>query len=221
MADIGYIIGTGPQGRILAEIWQVQQPGIELHFLDDNSSLHGSRIGGVLVDGAVETLGSVDFSRAAAVLAIGENNRRLELAAAWDARGVRWATVRHPSAVVMPSAEVGAGTVVFPQAVIQSGAHVGGHVIINTGAIVEHDSELADGVSISPGVSMGGRVRIGRGTFISTGAVLAPRIAIGSGTVVGAGAVVASDLPDGVLAYGVPARVIRKLEGASDFRRVL
>lgn len=221
MAEVGYIIGCGGQGRILSELWQAQQPGIELHFLDDNSSLHGSRVLGVPVDGPVEMLAAADFSRAQAVLAIGDNHRRLELAAAWDARGVRWATVAHRSAVIMPSAQFGAGSVAFAHSLVHTGARVGRHVIVNSGALVEHDAEVADGVSIGPGVSMGGRVRIARAAFISTGVAIAPRISIGAGTIVGAGAVVVSDLPDGVLAYGVPARVVRKLEGVRDFGRVL
>lgn len=221
MVAAGYIVGAGPQGRILAEIWQLQQPGLALHFLDDDSSLHGSTILGIPVDGPVDGLAAVDLSAARVVLAVGDNHRRLELAASWDARGVRWANIVHPSAVIAGSAEIGAGTVVFPQALIHTSARVGRHVVVNSGALVEHDAVLADGVSISPGVSMGGRVSIGRATFISTGAALAPRVSIGAGSIVGAGAVVVSDLPDGVLAYGVPARVVRKLEGPGDFRRVL
>jgi maltose O-acetyltransferase len=38
-------------------------------------------------------------------------------------------------------------------------------------------------------------------------------VTIGANTVVGAGAVVMRDLPPGVLAVGVPARVVRAIEG--------
>ena len=34
----------------------------------------------------------------------------------------------------------------------------------------------------------------------------------GAVAVIGAGAVVVNEIPDGVLAYGIPARVIRKIE---------
>ncbi len=40
---------------------------------------------------------------------------------------------------------------------------------------------------------------------------MCPGVTIGRDTVVGAGAVVTRDLPDGVLAVGNPARVIRQL----------
>jgi galactoside O-acetyltransferase len=68
---------------------------------------------------------------------------------------------------------------------------------------------------------MGGRVIIEKGAFIGTGAVLAPRMKVGEGTVVGAGSVVVKDLPPGVLAYGVPARVVREVDDTFDWSRLL
>jgi maltose O-acetyltransferase len=54
-------------------------------------------------------------------------------------------------------------------------------------------------------------ITIGDNVWLSGGVVVCPGVAIGADTVVGAGAVVASDLPPGVLAVGVPARVVRPL----------
>jgi acetyltransferase EpsM len=215
----GYILGAGPQGRISAEVWRQLTPQIEPIFLDDDASLHGRRIAGIEVAGGVASLAtraaSVD-----AVVAIGANRTRLKVADDCSAPSVHWATLVHPSAVVMPSAEVAEGTVVLAQALVSTGAVVGKHVLINSAAIVEHDSVVEDGASLGPGVATGGRVHIGRAAFISTGVTIAPRLSIGAGTIVGAGAVVVEDLPEGVLAYGAPARVIRELT-PEDLRRVL
>lgn len=52
-------------------------------------------------------------------------------------------------------------------------------------------------------------VRIGANTWLGAKVIVLPGVTIGDGTVVAAGAVVACDLPPGVLAAGVPARVIR------------
>lgn len=214
----GYIVGAGSQGVITAEIWRAQFPSVRLSFLDDAAHLQDSLIGGIRVDGTTQTLRSLDAQEAEAVLAIGNNPIRLALAETFST--TPWACVIHPSAVVMPSAVLGAGTIVMAGAIVNTRAHVGKHVIINSGAIVEHDAIVEDGCSISPGVSMGGAVRIERGVFLSAGVVLAPRVCVGAGSIVGAGAVVVEDLPANVLAYGVPARVVRSLD-EFDFRRLL
>ena len=54
-------------------------------------------------------------------------------------------------------------------------------------------------------------VSIGDGSFIGAGATLLPGVKIGPKTAVGAGAVVTADLIGGVVAVGVPARIIRVL----------
>jgi maltose O-acetyltransferase len=46
---------------------------------------------------------------------------------------------------------------------------------------------------------------------IGAGAVLIDRVTVGARTVIGAGAVVTEDVPAGVVAVGVPARVVRRL----------
>jgi acetyltransferase EpsM len=217
----GCIVGAGAQGRIIAEVWRAQHPEARFVFLDDDPALHGRRIGGVEVVGPVRTLSAAEHRHTRVVLAIGDNRQRLELAAVWDTERVVWGNAVHPSATLMPSATVGGGTVVFAHAVINTGAQVGQHVIVNTAVIIEHDAVIEDGVSLSPGVSMGGRVCVGRGAFVSAGVTIAPRVTIGAGSIIGAGATVIGDVPADVLAYGVPARVIRSLDSTFTFGRLL
>jgi acetyltransferase-like isoleucine patch superfamily enzyme len=59
----------------------------------------------------------------------------------------------------------------------------------------------------SKGITLGDNVWLGAGAKVLDG------VRIGSNVVVGAGAVVTEDLPDGVVAAGLPARVIRKRDG--------
>jgi maltose O-acetyltransferase len=54
-------------------------------------------------------------------------------------------------------------------------------------------------------------VTIGDNVWLGGGVIVCPGVTIGADTVVGAGAVVTSDLPEGVLAVGNPARVVRSL----------
>ena len=55
---------------------------------------------------------------------------------------------------------------------------------------------------------------VGDNVWLSSGVILCPGVTIGDDTVVGAGAVVTRDLPAGVVAYGVPARVVREISEA-------
>ena len=54
-------------------------------------------------------------------------------------------------------------------------------------------------------------VRIGNNCWIGAGAKIMPGVTIGDNTVIGAGSVVTKDIPSGVLAYGVPCRVVREI----------
>jgi len=52
---------------------------------------------------------------------------------------------------------------------------------------------------------------IGDNVWLGGGVTVCPGVTIGDDTVVGAGAVVTRDLPGGVVAAGVPARVVREI----------
>ena len=57
-----------------------------------------------------------------------------------------------------------------------------------------------------------GRVEIGPDVLIGANSTILPGVVVGAGAQVGAGSLVNRDIPPGVLAAGVPARVIRKIE---------
>ena len=55
-------------------------------------------------------------------------------------------------------------------------------------------------------------ITIGDNVWLGGGAIVCPGVTIGEDTVVGAGGVVTRDLPAGVVAAGVPARVLREID---------
>jgi maltose O-acetyltransferase len=61
------------------------------------------------------------------------------------------------------------------------------------------------------GWESGEPITIGDNVWLGGGVIVCPGVTIGDDTVVGAGAVVTSDLPSGVVAFGVPARVHRTI----------
>jgi acetyltransferase-like isoleucine patch superfamily enzyme len=58
-----------------------------------------------------------------------------------------------------------------------------------------------------------GEVRLKRGCRIGTHSVIMPGVTVGEGSIIGAFSFVNHNVPDGVLAYGVPAKVVRVLHG--------
>ncbi|WP_308362242.1 acyltransferase [Pseudoalteromonas xiamenensis] len=55
-------------------------------------------------------------------------------------------------------------------------------------------------------------IRIGDNVFVGWGAIILPGVKIGNNCVIGAGSVVTRDVPDGMVAAGNPARVIKTTE---------
>jgi maltose O-acetyltransferase len=64
------------------------------------------------------------------------------------------------------------------------------------------------------GWEFGAPITIADNVWLGGGVIVCPGVTIGQDTFVGAGAVVARDLPAGVVAVGVPARVIREISDA-------
>jgi len=63
-------------------------------------------------------------------------------------------------------------------------------------------------VHICPGARLAGEVQVGARSWIGIGASVIQQVRIGSDVTVGAGAAVLRDLPDGITAVGVPARIL-------------
>lgn len=147
-----------------------------------------------------------------AIIAFGNCPARLDVADYVVSQGFTLATAIHPAAVVASDVPVGAGTVIAAGAVVSPAARIGANVIINTSASVDHESVVQDGAHISPGVHLAGRVIVERAAWVGIGSSVIDRVRIGEGAIIGAGSVVVDDIPPHVLAYGVPAKIRKKIE---------
>src|SRR5262245_45688657 len=151
------------------------------------------------------------YEAIAYITAAGDNATRRLLAARADAAGLVPWSLRHPSAIVGSDCIIGAGTCLAPNTVATRGVEIGIHCIVNVGVTISHDCLIGDYVNLNPGVTICGDAEIGNSCYVGAGATVIDKVSIGADSVVGAGAVVIDDLPRGVLALGVPARVVREL----------
>jgi sugar O-acyltransferase (sialic acid O-acetyltransferase NeuD family) len=123
----------------------------------------------------------------------------------------------HPSAYIGRDVEMGVANVIMVNAIINPGARIGNGCFVATAAHLEHDNIMHDFASISAGSITGGKVELGACSAITLGVTVVDRLKIGANSVVGAGSLVMRDIPDNVLAYGSPAKVIRPRQPGERF----
>ena len=123
----------------------------------------------------------------------------------------------HPSCIIGEHVKFGEGIVAMAGVIFNPRSTVGDHTFFATGAQVEHDCIIGDYASISAGSITGGYVELGDFAAITLGVTVFDRTKIGENSVVGAGSLVVKDLPDNVLAYGNPAKIIRARKAGEKF----
>ena len=131
-------------------------------------------------------------------------------------------------------AEIGEGCYIEPPLHANWGGkhvHFGDHVYANFGLTLVDDTHIYVGshTMFAPNVVLATAahpilpelrekgyqynipVHIGKNCWLGAGVIVLPGVSIGDNTVIGAGSVVSKDIPAGVVAYGVPAKVIRPI----------
>jgi UDP-N-acetylbacillosamine N-acetyltransferase len=207
-----FVYGAGGHGKVVADILIANKDPNFAGFVDDGVGLRGTSVLGFPIYGDRHWLErEVKKAPVTVALGIADNSVRQVLAAKCLAWGAELATLVHPAASVSGSARLGPGTVVMAHAVINPNAKIGSGSIVNTSAVIEHDVELGDFVHVAPNAVLGGASRLGNLSHLGMGAVVIQCISIGEHTVIGAGAVVVRDIPENVIAFGVPARIHRSL----------
>nr|NIO43871.1 serine acetyltransferase [Burkholderiales bacterium] len=175
---------------------------------DDNTALRGTTLHGYsIVGGRAELLEQIPAQgKMFAIVAIGDNETRMNIAGWLLKEGYSLGTAVDPSAQISSSSRVEAGTVVMPGCVINADTTVGQNCIINTSASVDHDCRIGEGVHIAPGVRLCGNVSVGQGTLLGVGSVVLPGIRIGRKAIIGANAAVTADVPDNATVVGPRVR---------------
>lgn len=209
------IAGASEHGRVVADIIEKQGKYHILGFIDAvkdkkvnlwNYSILGSEQD--LVNIRRHT--SIDYF----VIAIGDNFVRSKVKdqILTHLPDAQFATCIHPSAIIGTNVQIGAGTVVMAGSIINPNTIVGEHSIINTKTSVDHDNVIGDFVSLAPNVTTGGNVKIGDFSAIGLSASIIHGKTIGKHNVIGASSLIVNNFNDQVIAYGVPAKLIRSRE---------
>lgn len=156
------ILGAGQYGCVAKETALAMGCFGRIDFLDDNNPI---------AVGKMDTLPEWVREYDHVFVAIGNPVLRLRLLKEAEQAGFQLARLIHPSAVVMPSAQLSGGVIVEAQAVINSNTVVGMGCLISAGAVVNHDCHLAEGCHIDCNATVPARSRVPENTKVPCGTV--------------------------------------------------
>lgn len=209
------IFGASEHARCVIDIIE-QVDEYKIIGIIDKVKEKGSLCQGYKVLGKLSDLSEVikEYDVHKGIIAIGDNYLRSNKSKSIKNHLTDFTFVSaiHPSAIIGKNVKIGSGTVIMAGVIINNDSTVGEHCYISTKASLGHDSVLADFSSLGPGVTTGGRTTLGYCTAIGIGANILNGKTIGNHSVIGSGSLVTRDVSDFVLAYGLPAKVIRNRE---------
>lgn len=119
-------------------------------------------------------------------------------------------TIINPSSNIAKESKIKDGVIIGPGAIVAPFASIGNLASLNRNSTVGHHSVINDFATLNPGCNIAGFCNIGRGVTIGMGANVIDGKVIGANTIIGAGSLVTKDIPPNVVAYGVPAKIIRE-----------
>ena len=123
----------------------------------------------------------------------------------------KFTNIIHSGLDISKMSKLGKGVLINSKVSIAAHTTIGNFVTINRNVSIGHHTMIGDYCSINPGVNIAGNVVIGEGTTIGMGTNILHQVKIGKNSIIGAGSVVTKDIPDNVVAYGSPCKIIRNI----------
>ena len=113
------------------------------------------------------------------------------------------------SAIIKDRVILGFGNIVCDNVVISCDSVIGNFVAVDVSCSIGHDVIIDDYCTFYPLVSISGNVHVNSNSQMGTNSTVIQGLSIGCNSFIGAGACVIDNIPDNVIAVGVPCKVIK------------
>jgi len=207
------LIGGGNQAHYTIDIIEKENKYKIIGIIDSVHNIGTDRFGYKII-GRQENLIELikEYNIDVGIISIGDNWSRYHVynKIVEQVPNFEFANAIHPSVIIGNNVKLGIGVVAMAGVIFNPKSTIGDFTFFATGSQIEHDCVIENFASISAGSVTGGYVKLGKFSAITLGVTVIDRIEIGENTVVGSGSLVVKSLPDNVLAYGNPVKIIRE-----------
>lgn len=205
--------GVGTGTVIAAAIEDIMREGHEwelLGFLNDSMKT-GEELSGFPVLGTVDEANRFSSEDCYFIYALFTTKKSYERVQRLHSLGIadeRFATLRHPTAVVSRNVRLGYGVVLMPGVVISPDVVIGNHTQLYANSFVGHNTTVGNYCLIANNASIGAFINVEDGVHVGSNCSIVERVTLGKWSVVGLGAVVLKDVAPSTTVVGNPARVL-------------
>lgn len=142
------------------------------------------------------------------VCSIGNTKTKKYICENLKARGAKFKTLIHKTAIVRQNAKIGDGCIIADYASVGADCEIGENTLVQTFSIVAHDCKIGNYVRIDTHSTCVGGVIVEDCATIHTTAVVSHKVVVGEGAVVAAMSFVIKKVKPNTTVYGNPAKVL-------------
>lgn len=201
---------------IARKINQIDHRWSDYCFIDDINEI--AEVNEVKVYKFCELMKEREKNDIEVVIAVGEPGVRDFMYHKVKEEGICLATLIHPGVYIDETTTIGEGVIIAEGVTITANVEVGANTYIQAHAVIGHDIKIGQHAVIGSNCQIGGGDYIGNRVFMGFLSGTTDHISIGDDSIISAGAIVFKELPEGVIAVGNPARIMKKNETKKVFK---
>ena len=111
---------------------------------------------------------------------------------------------------ISTTTNIGHGCIINSMVCIAGHTNLDDFIFINRNVSIGHHTKIGRYTTINPGVNIAGNVTIGENCQIGIGTNIFDGVTIGNNVIIGGGSLVTKNIPDNVIAFGSPCKVVKQ-----------